>query len=199
VNYKPPNFAKFFLVGDLFLASFTALYLQSAPDAVAETAAPPKRLTEEELVAMSDRLSRERTAKLGKVDVPPLPPPEIAEPESLDARSAILCFGGNLTFIPKKAVIHVPKEYAGRLIEIADARVLTWTEFFPLNRGWITTVEVTLAQAEGKEPLPTTTIDKIEKSGNLTIATMNGNPITVLPPVVTKETSEKSDQTTPIK
>jgi hypothetical protein len=168
------------------------------PDAVAETAAPSKGLTEEELVAAGDRLTLERAAKLGEVGVPTVPP-EIAEPESLVARSAILCFGGNLTFIPKRAVIHVPKEYAERLLESADARVLTWTEFFPLNRGWITTVEVTLAQAEGKEPLPTTTIDKIEKSGNLTIATMNGNPITVLPPVVTKEPSEKSDQTTPIK
>ncbi len=111
-------------------------------------------------------------------------------PPSLLAQSDIICFNGMATLVPKRAVIQIPKTMAGRLTYQRGSKLMGWAAFYALNRGWITTVEVTQPQAEGNSPLPEETQKKIVKSGNLIIATYQGGPISVLPPKVPVEVSQ---------
>ena len=64
---------------------------------------------------------------------------------------------------------------------------MSWMDFFTLNRGWITTVEVSRVQAEGNEALAEEISTRIGKSTNLVVATYMGGPISVLPPKVPEE------------
>ncbi|NQW99736.1 hypothetical protein HQ447_03690 [bacterium] len=105
-------------------------------------------------------------------------------PKSLLAESDILCFGGNAAMVPKRAILQIPQNHAARLKMQPGAKFLSWSEFYAANRGWITTVEVSRIQAEGKDPLPEATRTQMVKSGNLVVATYQGGPISVLPPPV---------------
>ncbi|GAA5127448.1 hypothetical protein JIN84_08680 [Luteolibacter yonseiensis] len=111
--------------------------------------------------------------------------PSVAhQPGDLVSRSEILCFNGIATLVPKGAIVQTPKNLSDRLVMKPGAKIKTWADFYALNRGWINTVEVSLVQAEGKEPIAEQTREHIVKSGNLTVATYRGNPISVLPPKV---------------
>ena len=57
----------------------------------------------------------------------------------------------------------------------------SWREFYAVNRAWVTTVEVTQNQAEGKDPIAEPVKQQMLKSGNLIVATYLGGPISVLP------------------
>jgi len=114
-------------------------------------------------------------------------PTIINQPKDLVADSDILCFGGNATLVPKRAILNIPKNMAARLEFQSGSRVLSWMDFFTLNRGWITTVEVTRVQAEGNEALAEDISTRIGKSMNLVVATYMGGPISVLPLKVPEE------------
>lgn len=109
-------------------------------------------------------------------------PSTVHQPKDLLATSDILCFGGLATLVPKQAVMCVPKNLAERLKFQAGSRILTWAEFYSLNRGWITTVEVSRVQAEGNSPIAEEIATRIGKSSNLVVAVYKGGPISVLPP-----------------
>jgi septal ring-binding cell division protein DamX len=102
-------------------------------------------------------------------------------PKSILAQSDIVCFGGYATLVPKRAILQIPKNFADRIRFQPGAKLQGWSDFYALNRGWITTVEVSRAQAEGKDPLAEETQQKLSKSGNLMVATYQGGPISVLP------------------
>jgi hypothetical protein len=103
------------------------------------------------------------------------------EPQGLIESSEILCYGGVLTLVPKRAVLQIPKNLANRLKEQPNIKIVNWDEFYAANRNWITTVEVNREQAEGKQSLPKDMSLSIVKSGNVVIATCEGNPVSVLP------------------
>ena len=94
--------------------------------------------------------------------------------------SEILCFGDAVTLVPKHAVIQIPKNLAARLKLGSGAQLVTWSNFYTANRSWITTVEVSVEQAEGKVPLSVQTKELMTKSGKVVVATYDGNPISVL-------------------
>lgn len=103
-------------------------------------------------------------------------------PGNLIERSDVLSFGGNTTLIPKLAIIHTPEKFKDRVNNhIPGNRIVTWGGFYSLNRAWITTVEVSREQAEGKETIPPEIVDAYSKSNNLVIATFKGAAISVLP------------------
>lgn len=105
---------------------------------------------------------------------------ETAASQSLLKTSEILCYSNAMTLVPRHAVIQTPKNLAARLRQSPEARLVTWSEFLPANRSWITTIEVSPEQAEGKVPLSAETNEAMTKSGKLVVATFNGNPISVL-------------------
>lgn len=114
-------------------------------------------------------------------------PSVVNKPKSLIADSDILCFNGMATLVPKRAVLQIPKNLAGRLKYIPGSKLLSWADFYAVNRGWITTVEVSRVQAEGNSPLGEETQKQMTKSSNLIVATYQAGPISVLPPKVSAE------------
>lgn len=101
-------------------------------------------------------------------------------PTDLISRSDILCFNGLATLVPKQAIIFTPSQYADRIGMKEGARIVTWSDFYAANRGWVGTMEISIKQAEGKEPLPEKPAAQMMKGSNLVVATYQGGPISKL-------------------
>lgn len=104
------------------------------------------------------------------------------------SQSDIVCFGGRATLVPKRAVLHIPANLTERMKLQPGALIQSWGEFLAANRGWITTMEVTRVQAEGREVFDEDTIKRLSESTQLVVATFQGGPISVLPPKVVAPT-----------
>jgi hypothetical protein len=115
------------------------------------------------------------------------------QPEDLLAQSDVISFGEYATLVPKRAILSAPARLKERVKLAPGTRILGWSEFFRLNRGWITTVEVSRVQAEGNKPISEDTRESISKSPNLVVATYQGGPISVLPLKETKESNPTAD------
>ena len=103
-------------------------------------------------------------------------------PQDLLSRSDILCYRGLATLVPKGSILVTPPLVADRVGMKAGAKIVPWLDFFTANRGWIVTQEITLAQAEGKVPMSDAVTEKLLKSSNLVVATLQGGPISKLAP-----------------
>lgn len=126
-------------------------------------------------------------------------PSTVNRPKDLISESDIICFNGNVTLVPKRAVLQIPKNLADRLKYQPGAQLMSWGEFYALNRGWITTQEVSRVQAEGNIPISEETQKQMSKTGNLVVATYQAGPISVLPLKVPAEapSAEASPAKTP--
>jgi len=111
-------------------------------------------------------------------------PPRPAKVPDLFDSSDFLCFSGEATLVPKGAILHVPKDMQDRMHYNQGSTIKTWSDFLPTNRAWITTVEVNRLQAEGNAMLSEATLKEIAKSPQVVIATLQGGPISVMPPRV---------------
>lgn len=105
-------------------------------------------------------------------------------PKDLISQSDIICFRGMATLVPKRAILQIPESCTERLKIAPGAKIVGWADFFAANRGWITTVEISRVQAEGKEPLAEDTLKQLTECLNLVVATYQGGPISMLPPAV---------------
>jgi len=108
-------------------------------------------------------------------------PSKATEPTDLMAISDFLSFNGRATIVPKKAILHIPPSMADRIKLQPGCTVQTWQDFYAMNRGWITTVEVSRVQAEGNAALGEELSKRIGKSSSVVVATYQGGPISVLP------------------
>lgn len=115
--------------------------------------------------------------------------PSLNLPKDLVSQSDFISFQGAATLVPKHAILKVPAAYAACARFQEGSKILGWAEFFAANRGWITTVEITAEQAEGKAPLSDEVAAMISKSNNLIVATFKGGPISLLPSKVAAETA----------
>lgn len=95
--------------------------------------------------------------------------------------SIILCYRGSLTLLPKRSVLHLPDALKSRFEAVTNAAVVTWPDFYKVNRGWIRTVEVTRDQAMGAAPLDDEMLTAFETSASVVVATFKGGPISVKP------------------
>ena len=152
--------------------------------------APPmgEALTREELNQRYQKALQENP--MHKMVPAKVADPSVAEqPKNLLDRMDVICFGGAATLVPKRAILNLPRELADRLKFQAGTKIMNWQDFYRFNYGWITTVEVSRAQAEGNKPLDEELVDRIQKSTNLVVATYKGGPISVLPLKETAETA----------
>jgi len=138
-------------------------------------------------VATHDQLSQKlraanNTNPLADLKVAKGEDPTKTKPGDFASRSDFMSFGGNATIVPKRAILHTPANLEARIKLQPGSKIQNWAEFYTANRGWITTVEVTRAQAEGKVPLAEEIIKRIEKSTAVVVATYQSGPISVLPP-----------------
>ena len=123
-------------------------------------------------------------------------PSVVNQPKDFVENSSVLCFNGIATFVPKQAIINLPERLNPRTELAKGAEVKPFAEFAAANRGWVSTVEVKLEQALGKEPLDENKQKWLTQSGRVVIATFQGGPVTVLPYVdrseeIAKATSKK--------
>ena len=135
--------------------------------------------TQEELSLKRSQLDRQDPMK--KLPATQGEDPARNLPKDLIGQSDIISFGGIATLIPKHAILQIPDNFANRVKFQANSQIKGWADFFAVNRGWITTVEITLAQAKGMEPLPENISKQLAKSGNLVVAVYQGGPISMLP------------------
>jgi len=169
---------KFLPVG-LGIAVFVAMAARGA------AAGPVMRdvATEEQLV-----LAQRKAAQMDPMKN--LAPSNLADPAVLNppqdllSQSDIVCFGGIATLVPKHAILQIPEAYAERLKFAPGAQIVGWADFYAANRGWITTVEISRVQAEGKEPIAADTRKQLTQCRNLVVATYLGGPISLLAPKV---------------
>jgi hypothetical protein len=143
-------------------------------------AKPHDSVTDDQLAAM--RLKASNKGSVHK----PLPkdapdPSKENQPQDLISQSDILCYNGLTTLVPKRAILNIPATSKDRLKHVDGSKIIGWAEFFQKNRGWITTVEVNQAQAEGNSALDEKVSEFVKKNGNLVVATFQGGPISVLP------------------
>ena len=108
-------------------------------------------------------------------------PSVVNRPPSLLSESDIISFGGVATLVPKRAILQVPASFTARLKIEPGAKIVSWADFYAVNRGWITTVEISRVQAEGNQPLAEEIQKQMTKSRNLIVATYQGGPISMLP------------------
>jgi|AntRauTorckE6833_2_1112554.scaffolds.fasta_scaffold06324_3 hypothetical protein len=121
--------------------------------------------------------------------------PAVTKVENLLDKSDVISFNGLTTLVPKRAIIQIPEDYEKRINNhTPGAKIVGWLDFYRLNRGWISTVEVSFAQAKGESPIPPELMKTLSKSGNLVVAVLKTGPISVMPPKVEEtEAAEKSN------
>lgn len=104
------------------------------------------------------------------------------------SQSDILSYAGYTTLVPKHAIVHRPAGFEDRYVFKPGTKVVNWPAFYQANRGWITVIEITRAQAEGNVPLAEEVQEMLRKSTSLVVAVYQGDPISLLPkPVVSSE------------
>lgn len=168
------------------ILSITAMLAALAPAVHAQVAGKPQMrdaATHEQLsLAMrkAEQADPMRNLPPAKGGDPTL----VNQPKDILATSDIVCFNGDATLVPKRAIMCIPKSMGGRLKFQPGSRIMGWADFYAKNRGWITTIEVSRVQAEGNKALDEQTTEKISRSTNLIVATYQGGPISVLPPKV---------------
>jgi hypothetical protein len=95
--------------------------------------------------------------------------------------SAILCYRGYLTLVPKRAVLHLPEKLKERFEAKDKVKIVSWSGFLQINRGWIRALEVTREQAMGQTPMSEEVMKSFQDETSAVIATFKGGPISVLP------------------
>lgn len=150
--------------------------------------------THDELVKTHRQAQQENPMQ--KLAEPKGPAPSTVEPiPDLISSSDILSFNGLATLVPKRAILNQPSDLASRINNYKQgSRIVGWLDFLQSNRGWITTLEVSRAQAEGTEPIDEEIVENYRKSSNLVVATYKSGPISVMP-LREPEKNEKSKQT----
>lgn len=104
------------------------------------------------------------------------------QPQNLLESSDLISFQGLTTLVPKRAIIKLPDAFKGRVNNPQPGnRVVGWLEFYSMNRGWITTVEITRAQAGGREDFAEGVSGQLDKSKNMVVAVLESGPISYLP------------------
>ncbi len=94
--------------------------------------------------------------------------------------SLFLSFGDASTLLPKGSMIHCPDALAARVLAKPAGTLLPWPDFLLANRNWITTREVSPAQVRGEVPVSGEDRAAFANGGKIVIATLRGNPVTVL-------------------
>jgi len=128
--------------------------------------------------------------------VPPEQRPKAPEQRSLLAVSDIICYNGIATMVPKRSVLHVPKNLKDRLVMQDGARFVTFQDFIVQNRSWLVSSEVSRIQAEGNKPLAEDVTKSFEKETRVVVATYHEGPISVLPLKVVEDPATATTTTT---
>jgi hypothetical protein len=106
---------------------------------------------------------------------------KVARPqnESIIKQSTLLNDGKNWTLVPNGAVTFVPEAMKSRVNAKPVGALLPWIDFLTKNQSWITTSEITIEQAAGKNPLPAERVAFWTKQDKIIVAVHQNGPISV--------------------
>jgi len=171
------------LLGALALA--LPLAVQQTPSADRRTGAglgmlPAQVVAPASRVMTDDEFRALRTAQYGGEDGLKAMPPK-KHGLSLAEMSLFLSFGEKSTLLPKGSILWSPDALRSRVVSLPPTPVIPWVDFFTANRNWVATCEVDLKQVRGEKPLPDNLLQSYKLRGVMVVATLNGNPVTVLP------------------
>ncbi|RYD17567.1 MAG: hypothetical protein EOP88_25895 [Verrucomicrobiaceae bacterium] len=110
------------------------------------------------------------------------PLPMAAHPYSLMAMSCFLESNGKAVILPKGCILHRTPSLAISCPEKPASQPVSWQEFLAANRALVRCLEVTEDQVRGAVPIPPEALDLKGKPEAVVIATLRGNPVTVLTP-----------------
>ncbi|MFT4175347.1 MAG: hypothetical protein QM627_01710 [Luteolibacter sp.] len=144
-------------------------------------------VTTEELMKQRQRSAQTETKPEQEPEAASQDPSKIQPVRDLVSQSDILSYAGYTTLVPKRSIIHRPAGFQERYQFEKGSKVVNWLEFYRANRGWISVLEVSKEQAEGKVPLSEDVREMLEKSTNLVVAVYQGGPISMLPPPEAEE------------
>ena len=104
------------------------------------------------------------------------------QPQNLIESSDLISFQGLTTLVPKRAIMQLPEKFKDRINNHTPGnRVVGWLEFHAMNRGWITTVEISRSQAGGREALAEDLSEQLTKSKNMVVTVLDSGPISSMP------------------
>jgi|AACY02.2.fsa_nt_gi hypothetical protein len=179
--------------------TFVVLSSNGAPrfDGEMRDAASHDQLSSKLRMAQQSDPIRDSGPAIGEIEKDPA---SAQHKRSLLDSSAILCFRGKLTLVPKRAVLHVPEHLENRFGVNGKVEVKSWQDFYAANRGWIRPLEVTRDEAFGFKPLSEAKLEAIKESTTVVVATFKNGPIAVRPyvdPAEEAASSDKSETSTP--
>ena len=91
----------------------------------------------------------------------------------------MLSFGEFWTMVPKGAVLHIPSSLTSRVNVEPQGTLISWSNFMARNRGWLRAQPVEMAQARGESPVSEESLEAINNSSQVVIATFQNGPISV--------------------
>lgn len=104
------------------------------------------------------------------------------QPQNLIESSDLISYMGLTTLVPKRAILKLPEVFKDRINNHPSGnRIVGWLDFYTANRGWITTVEVTRAQAGGREKIDQDLSEQLDKSKNMVVTVLDSGPISSTP------------------
>ncbi len=162
---------------------FLIIFALATASVRAQQTAPVMRdvIGESQLRAISQKASLPMAKVLPMAELKE-DPSKVNQPEDLISKSDIISYNGMTTLVPKRAIIQMPESLAKRVGHPDGSRIVSWAEFYAANRGWITTLEVSRAQAAGREPFSKEVTATLSKATTMVVATFSGGTISVLPP-----------------
>jgi len=139
-----------------------------------------RRLSREELIAKRAEAMKKNSALAPKGNsLESKHPTQITRSD----RSVKIGFNGLWTMVPIGSVLGVPANYKDRVdLTETEGKFVSFPEFLGKNRSWISVFDVSLEQARGDEKISEKALTSLSKSDRLTIAVLQGGPITVRPP-----------------
>ncbi len=108
---------------------------------------------------------------------------------SLYKKSVILFDGDVHTVVPIGAILRLPPDYRGRVIDKPKGDFLFWPAFVEKNKNWVAGWEVPLAMAKGDAALAQNVMKQSSQETRVLVAVYKSCPITVLEPVPDKSTT----------
>jgi hypothetical protein len=105
--------------------------------------------------------------------------------------SDFIAVSGRTVIVPKGAILHVPERLRASVVAAPQGKLLAWQEFLAGNIALVSTLEITLEEASGAEPIAPERLETAIRSDRMIVAVLRGNPTSVHRPA-TEATAPES-------
>jgi len=103
--------------------------------------------------------------------------------------SEFIAFDGNVTLLPKGAIIHVPDRFKANVVAKMEGNLMLWNEFVARYPGLVSRMDVSIEEASGTTPLKPERLQAERVKNLIIVGVLNRNPITVSRAAITPVTT----------